>query len=168
MTSSSVSPWEGKTCGGLRAHGRLQSCWQTDTKGMRDSCSHRPSPFPSRNGRSSATPGHVELGVREIPIGKGALFQPRFGPASPAQLCLLLLLWLLLCPPAPEKTRGHGPAPVTARVVPSPLRFPVLVPVPVPVPVEAADVLTISIGPFLQKLSTDYLIVEWHAQCQHP
>lgn len=88
------------------------------------------SPFPSRNGNRLARRACVELGVREIPIGKGAiLLKPGFGPAL---LSLCLLLRCCFSTTRPRKNKGgHGPAPVTAQVVPSPL--PVSVPVPVPV-----------------------------------
>lgn len=111
------------------------------------------SPFPSRNG------GHTYLRrIRRaggFPSGKVPFSSLDLALPSSACACCCAVASL---PPAPEKTRGHGPAPVTAQVVPSP------VPVPEPEPV----VVTISIWSVLQKLSIDYLIVEWHAQCQHP
>lgn len=108
----------------------------------RSSCSHRPVPrpatrqvdqprflfvlwptshrFPSRNGSSLARAGHIGLGVREIPIGKGAFSRPGFGPGLPwpalacssrtvvgsVLCCLYSVACYLSAPRAPEKTRG--------------------------------------------------------------
>lgn len=126
------------------------------------------SPFPSRNGGSSATRTPTSnWACGRSPIGKGAILQPGFGPAMPSSACACCCAVASL-PPAPEKTRGHGPAPVTAQVVPSPVPVSVQSQSQSQVPVPGPVVVTISIWPVLQKLSIDYLIVECYAQCQHP
>lgn len=50
-----------------------------------------------------------DLGVREIPIGKGAIFQPGFGPAL-LTLCFAVAL-LFLSASRPRKNKGAWPSP---------------------------------------------------------